>query len=571
MRDEQNPKLLNDQGEQYLTGSQGKPKNIEIAFSYFKKAADLQNPIGYYNLARYYREAKDSKQAVAALQKSLAMGYAKAAILLSSMALLGEGQRKSPKNAYKYLLEAVQQNELEAINLIATYLWKGIGTKKDSKTAISYVQRSADMGDPQGMYLLATYLMEDKKDKKAPETAMMWLDQAAQKLHQDAIKTIRQVYLDNLPVVQKKSRQHRDEMIFYYRELLAKSGDLESIREVAQAYYDGTKVVGKNPEKAAEYYQVLLRHRDAEGYYGVGICLLYGRGMSQNIEKAKEHLTTAATMQHPNALVKLGDIARSDALGKPDYEQAKTYYMEAAKQQDPEALLNLGLLHYRRQIAQSTPELAFQYMDQAAKKQSSMADYWLGIFYDRGIGTPKNSLLSEKAFLRAIDQGNSGAKFKYAQVLIEEARSLKKISKKHETRLSQAYNLLKDYLDDSEASKINQLSAMWYFAEAYWDGFGCRTNLRAARYWTEKAADGGLTIAKTKLYQVLRDQEPSNALQWLQQAVQAGDDPQAQYEMGILLLEGYSDVHPDPKAARHMFELAASKKHAKALEKLTML
>ena len=54
------PKKLNDYGDQYFYGS-GKNKNLETAFTYYKKAADLNNPVGFYNVAKYFSEKKQYK------------------------------------------------------------------------------------------------------------------------------------------------------------------------------------------------------------------------------------------------------------------------------------------------------------------------------------------------------------------------------------------------------------------------------------------------------------------------------------------------------------------------------
>ena len=45
------PKELNEIGDQYFYG-QGIDKNIEVAFTYYKRAADQNNPVGLANVGK---------------------------------------------------------------------------------------------------------------------------------------------------------------------------------------------------------------------------------------------------------------------------------------------------------------------------------------------------------------------------------------------------------------------------------------------------------------------------------------------------------------------------------------
>ncbi len=570
MRDDQNPKKLNDIGEAYFTGLK-MDKNIEIAYSYFKQAADQQNPIGYYNVSRYFVEKGDYKEAVINLQKSLSLGYSKAALLLAEMALDGVGMHKSKSKAFKYVSEAASQNDIDGYNILANYHMKGIGTKKDPKKAWEYFQKSADMGNTEGMYQLGVLFLSAKQNQKNMESALHWLDKAATHLHKEAILTIKKLYDTGHSYFSKKSVSHLKEMSFYYEELLARTNDIPSLRNVSLTYYHGSSITKSNYEKAFHYFQILEKLHDEVGAYGMGLCYLYAKGTPQDVEKASELLKYAAMKNYPNALTKLGDIERSDALHPANYEAAKDYYFEAAKQNDSEALMNLGLLHYRNQILSSTNDLAYQYMEQSSAKGNNQAYYWLGIFHEKGIGTKQSINLAEKAFEKAIDAGNIGAKFKYASLLFEEVKKSRKPSKKQLQTIKKALSMFLEYLNDSDSSSTNRLFSMAYIAEAFSQGLGVKKSDRAARYWTERAASAGLSSHMLIMYQLLKDQEFENAYAWLQKAIKQNDLGEAYYELGNLYFDGTYGFEKDEKKARNYYETSAKMKCSKAVEKLMMI
>lgn len=570
MRDDLNPKKLNDIGEAYFTGK-GMEKNVEIAYSYFKQAADQQNPIGYFNMSRYFIDKEDYKQAILNLQKSLSLGYSKAALLLANMALEGKGTRKSKSKAFKYIQDAANQNDIDAYNILAEYHLKGIGTKKESTKAWEYYQKSADMGNTEGMYQLGLLFLSSKNNQKNMESALHWLDKAATSLHVPAIRTIKKLYLDAHPYFSKKSKSHLLEMAFYYDELLARTHDIESLRNVAMTYYNGSNITKANWEKAFQYFEMLDKLHDEVGSYGLGLCYLYAKFVLQDVNKASEYLKSAAMKNYANALTKLGDIERSEAMQKANYEKAKDYYFEAAKQNDSEALMNLGLLHYRNQINSATNELAFQYMDQAANKGNTQAYYWLGIFYDKAIGTKRNIQLAEKSFEKAISIGNLGAQFKYGSFLYDESKNNPKQNKKTFQIVRKALSLFLSYIADPDSSSMNKLYSMAYLAEAFSQGFGVKQSDRAARYWTERAAENGLSSHMVIMYQLLKDKEFDNAYAWLQKAIQQNDQGEAYFELGNLYYEGLYGTQKDEKKGRLYYETAAKMKCNKALEKLMMI
>jgi len=81
--------------------------------------------------------------------------------------------------------------------------------------------------------------------------------------------------------------------------------------------------------------------------------------------------------------------------------------------------------------------------------------------------------------------------------------------------------------------------------------------------------------AMTLIGEIYRDgaavpRNDSEAARWYKLASNLGD-PQAAYELGVLLLQGSKDVPKDPAAAEAQFERAAAKNHAGALYNLGVM
>lgn len=335
MAENTNPKTLNDTGDAYFYGI-GRPINRELAYTYYKQAADLDNPIGMFNLGQYFASKADYKTAVQYYEKAKAFLHPPAFMALAKMFETGVGARKNKGKAFKMYLGAAKLADIEAYNAVGLCYKNGIGIKKDATKAIEYFQKSADQNDPAGEYQLGLLLMETPEYKKNPEKAFHWLDKAATSGHVEAMKKLLSIYVEGKhPAFQKKSRLHLGEMAFYYRELLAKAKDVGNLIVVADAYYQGTDVVKKNQDKASLYYRMLLDMNEVAGKYGYALCLLYGQGVRMNVTEAKRLFDEAAAAKHVGAMTRLGDIARLGLEKNPDNEEAKRCYMDAARLQDP--------------------------------------------------------------------------------------------------------------------------------------------------------------------------------------------------------------------------------------------
>ncbi|OQX94140.1 MAG: hypothetical protein B6I17_00345 [Tenericutes bacterium 4572_104] len=566
----QTPKELNDLGDKYFYGLDT-VKNIELAFTYYKKAADLNNPVGYFNVGKYFIEKEEYKEAIEYLLKAKDLRYTEAMVKLSEMYLNGLGYRKNKKKAFKMLQNAVNASDVFAFHKLGVFYLKGIGCKKDELKARDLFERSAKSKVARGMYHLGWLYLNAKKIKKDYENGFFWLDKAAEKADLEAINYLIELYHNSHPYLKKKSLLYLQEMEFYYTELLAKTMNEEALIKVGFAYYEGNEFTKINYEKANGYFNDLLKMDNTMGYLGLGLSYLYGRGVEEDYIKAKEYLLIAQTRGNHKAMNALGEIYRLGYGVEINYQRAKDYYFEAAKNNETDALINLGLLHYRNQIQGASKKMAFQYMIAANEKGNQLAHYWLGIFYEKGIGVKPDLKLAISEFEKAIEFGNEGAKYKYAQLLYETVDNKKMSSKKKNSIYIQIKDLLVEYINSVNTSEINKIYSMYMLGNLFKEESFSLKSDKISRYYYELAASKNHAKAMVRMFFILKDKEPKQALNYLEEACKQPQDGESLFVMGCLYLEGFDSIEKDLEKARKYLSLASKLNYMPAKEKLIMI
>ncbi len=563
------PKDLNDLGDQYFYG-QGVEKNIEVAFTYYKQAGDLNNPVGLFNVGKYFLEKEDYKQAIDYIKKAAFLEYPLAYVKLSDLYLNGTGVRKNKKKAFKYLENAVHLNEVDSYHLFGKFHLLGIGTKKNESKAYEYFNLSAQNNNTEGMFLLGDLLLTGKKIKNDFETGFFYLDKAATSNNISAINKLKELYLEPHTYLKKHSELYRKEMWFYYDEILANLKNIDALKRTAFAYYYGNDFIKINFDKSSKYFKMLYDLDNESGYLGLGLSYLYGQGVQQDFERARDYLEIASTRNNPKAKNSLGDIYRLGKGVEISFARARDYYLEAAKQEEVDALINLGLLHYRKQIKNSTDASAFQFMSQASKKNHANAYYWLGVFYDKGIGVEQSLDHATSAFEKAIELGNLGAKYKLATIIYDSLLLEKKKKKKQDSKYQYIKELLIDYVNSPLHQEVNALYSMYLLGDLYKQDNFSEKSPKVSRYWYELAASKDFTRAMVRMFEILQDKEPQNALKWLLKACENPADGEELYTLAKLYENGLLGLEKDDIKAKKLYNQSAKFNYQKAVEKVTM-
>ncbi|MDT8336995.1 MAG: hypothetical protein RQ856_04110 [Candidatus Izemoplasmatales bacterium] len=563
------PKELNELGDQYFYG-QGVDKNIEIAFTYYKRAANQNNPVGLYNVGKYFLAKNNEKQAYVYYEKSSELSYALAFIKLSDMNLNGIGVKKNKKKAFKMMGLAVELNEIEAFHLLGKYYLLGIGVKRNENKAFELFELSAQNNNPEGMFLLGELLLKAKTLKNDYEAAFFYLDKAAVNKNINAIKYLKELYLEPHVYLKKKSNFYRKEMWFYYDELLANLDDADALKRCAFAYYYGNDTIKINFEKSIKYFKILHSLDTDAGYLGMGLSYLYGQGVVSDIERARDYLEIAANRDSSKAKNALGDMYRLGKGIEVDYARARDFYLEAAKDNDKDALINLGLLHYRKQIKNATETLALQFMTRASEAGSAAAYYWLGVFSDKGIGQERSTEAAINFLEKAISSGNTGAKYKLAQLLYDDTIATKMSKKKQNKNFIYIKELLLEYTSNPLSQEVNVLYSMNLLGKMYNNDFFSEKSFKVSRYWYEMAANKGFAKAMVRMFEILEEKEPKKAFEWLKKACLHPSDGEELYQMSLVYEQGKLGMLSDKVKASNYLRQAAEFNYKPAIMKLTL-
>lgn len=563
------PKDLNDLGDQYFYG-RGKEKNIEVAFTYYKRAADQNNPVGLANVGKYFLAKKDAEVAFDYFEKASELKYPLAFIKMSEMYLNGVGVKRNKKKAFKALEEAVKLNEIEAYHLLGTFYLNGIGVGKNEVKAYELFLLSAQSDNTEGMFLLGELLLNAKSIKNDYETAFFYLDKAAVNNNVNALVYLKDLYQVKHVYLKKKSELYLKEMWFYYDEILANLDDVEALKRCAFTYYNGGETTKINFEKAMKYFKILYNLDVTEGYLGMGLSYMYGQGVQIDIDRAKDYLEIAANRGNSKAKNALGDLFRLGKGVDTDYSVARDFYVEAAKDNDVDALINLGLLHYRKQIKNHSDTLAYQFMTKASEFDNPSAYYWLGIFQEKGIGCSSSFDHAIKSFEKAIEKGNIGAKYKLASMMYDMTVDSKIPKKKIDKNFVYIKTLLIEYIQSPLSQEVNALYSMYLLGDLFRNTNFSEYSIKASRYWFEVAAEKGYSKAMVRIYEILKDKEPRRAYYWLSKAIEKPSDGEELYQMSLVFESGLLGIMQDKVKAHNYLRLSAELNYKPAVLKLTM-
>lgn len=311
---------------------------------------------------------------------------------IADMHLNGNGAQYDPERAIKLHMLAAEHKVIKSINALGNIYLLGLGTSVDKARAVKYFDSAASLGDCNTALTLAEWYSSGKYVAKDSKKAFSYYLLAAKK-SPEAMFATAECYTNGIGV-------KRDPIKAY-------------------AYYFKSTKLGYNPAvlKAAE-------------------CLIEGRGVSQNTEKAKELLAKITMSGNPKA----------DILQARIYEKAGNY---------PVAF---KLYHHAQELGDLTAKL-------------KTADY-----YFNGFGVLKNTKRAAGIYKSLALCGNLEAGKKYAICCM--------LATSGAEDLNVAYSYLKDV-----TSKTNDAEAWLYLGSLY-------NNKAFSNFNTLKAEDSYLTALK---------------------------------------------------------------------------
>lgn len=344
------------------------PKNEQLAFDWYLRAAKLADPEAYYQigLAFVYGQLKQPKNkdlGIDYLQQAADLGYMPAQYTLASLYLDGNAVLSSRQQAMDYLMQAANAGWVDA----------------QLKLAQALIQFSLPQYD---------------------KAAFHWLQRAGKHQHIEALYELARCYYDGIGTTVDYSQAAKIYLA------LAKREHYPSHFKLGQMYFDG-KGVEQDHEKAKKWLQSAALHKEpdaatwlklyfneteetlaeqniegelnewlqnsaqnAPDIFQQSLNYLYGKhGYHQNIQKGMALLASAAEKDFLPAQRELAIIYEQGLFGYQNATpNAHEWYLRAAKNGDNYSQFRIAKMYYAGKGVEQNTIQAYAFANMAASQ-----------------------------------------------------------------------------------------------------------------------------------------------------------------------------------------------------------
>ncbi|KAF7726666.1 hypothetical protein EC973_008540 [Apophysomyces ossiformis] len=461
-----------------------------------------------------------------------------------------------PQNAYTWFERAATQHEPVDLVSNAQYLAATLIAHKkvalDFSKALSLFEKAANHG-----HVIAQHVMGWQAERQDDHLAREWYHHAAQQNYAPAQADLGDWLLRH----HADLKEHVEEAIFWLQRA-AEQNNAKAHLLLASLYGEG-KLVDKDCKQAqAHYHRITIDPSHPNHptiHYAAAIAFRNGsHGLSQDFERAVQHLTVAAKANFPPAQRTLGTMYYQGQGVVKDVTLAHELFRQAALQNDPRALGFLGELLQHGIGCTVDIETALEYYEKA--------------FHCGDVV----SALSKGLLLHHTSQHHEALQW-FKRVVQCDTRSLEFDFMRAHQKARLMIALYRSWgwggvlCDPLQAFSDLKALAKEGFSEAfYWVGSGYTEGIvRQGRVvvspnpslgfeYFEKAAIQGISFAQYKVATILAtgtvsgNKDPKNAFIHYKNAADQGH-PKAQYSVGLYYFKGISPVEVDLKEAQRWF------------------
>ncbi len=267
-------------------------KDYRTAIDYYTKAAKLNLPEAYHNLAVLYYDGiavkKDIDLAVQYYKAAADLDYDASQTVLGAMYENGEGVVKSQAKANELYRKAAAQNYPQALLDVALIYYMGKGEQVSLPLAFEWMQKAADYGSADAMYNLGNFYRDGIGVNVSVDDAIVWYKKAAEYYISDANLNLGQIYAD-------KGKTDSTQLVVAanYYTLAVKQGNVPAHHLLSVLYFYG-KGVAKSYPKAFTLAQYAATNNITDAQFNVGLMYYKGMGTAKNVAEAKKWFKIAA-------------------------------------------------------------------------------------------------------------------------------------------------------------------------------------------------------------------------------------------------------------------------------------
>ena len=273
--------------------------------------------------------------------------------------------------------------------------------------------------------------------------------------------------------------------------------------------------------------------------------------LRQQLEDAKTQVQRDSVMASYSQ--KVDDLSTSDMVSKGydseqagDYEDALYWYRKAARKGYDVAQYNLGVFYERGKGVAKDLKLALRWYKKAAAQDYPNAQYNLGVFYERGMGVEKDEHMAVDYYRQAADQDYPNALYNLG-VFYERGRGVKK----NEYKAAELYR---------QAAEHDYPNAIYNLGVFHERGTGMEKDVYEAFELYQRAADLDYPNAQYNLavfYErgIATSKDMHEAVRWYKRAANQ-DYASAQYNLGVFYQNGWGGLDESDAKAKDLYRKA---------------
>jgi TPR repeat protein len=357
--------------------------------------------------------------------------------------------------AIELLEQAVLNDSNEARYQLAVRLTQGKGIEKDPERVVELYSQAAGDGHVPSMYGLGACFQNGYGIEQNEEEAICWLTAAANQNYADA--------WHGLGIIRSKNGDHQAAAECWQR--AAELGQSAAMYSLACAYESGDGVP-QDEDKMRELTARAASLGHVEAQYWMGNYHRFGEnGFEQDHEKAFEWYKQAAYHDHPRAVYSMGLHLILGYGVDQDINQGWDLVEKAAKLDCVDAMMCMGKMIDSGQAPVDDPEVALHWYQQAADKGNADAQWITG---QRLLEIPNEKRFARDYLMSAAEQGH------------DEARQLLEALDETDEAAGQKQPMPQDY---ASAAIAGDPQAQFQLGFAHYMGLGVEQSFAKSYFW----------------------------------------------------------------------------------------
>ncbi|MDE5887410.1 MAG: hypothetical protein K2H46_07480 [Muribaculaceae bacterium] len=533
-------------GNDYLFGLNGKEVDFQMAFKYYKLAADkgfkpAADAVDFYFVVdngnvELTPQFKETYPIIKNLRHDAMKGVPQACYILGIEKLKPETDEYLFQQGYNWIRTAANKAYPPAMLALGKLLISGKRVPKDLVRGRQLVIESALKGHIPAIKLLFP-LGEEK-------TAEEILRKMSESDNAEAFELLAEI---------ENSKDNHQEATRLF-EKAASLGQVDAMFNIALIYEHG-KGVEQDLRKAMMWYKAAAEKGDEKAMVNLGGLLESGPEEIQNHKEAFNWYLKAAEKGYGRAWNEVAHCYKYGIGVEQSGDKAYENYLKAVEIDNPgQTFFNLYLLFADGKTFAKDMEKALPWLLKAAELKEPVANFHLGLLYKNGLGVEQDGMEAFKQFKIAAESGHPHALYElgavYKYVINDPQSAFECFNRSASENIESMYELGTCYIygkgcekDENKAfecylkaAEAGHCEAQYEVGVCYRQGEGCQQNFLKAFEWYEKAVAQGNTKAMVNcgiLYDngLGVDKDYRKALEYYNKAAEGGD-VQGQYCLG---------------------------------------